>query len=103
MDGFGYSSSSLVPVSTGGNAYSLLLELSAGSSAIIAVNEVITLHMGPNDILLNLSVDFDDSISAGDVETAIEELTHDILTTHPDVKRVFIEAERADVETMGES
>ncbi len=75
----------------------------AGMKAIIAVNEVITLHMGPNDILLNLSVDFDDSISAGDVETAIEELTHDILTTHPDVKRVFIEAERADVETMGES
>ena len=61
--------------------------------AIIAVNEIITLHMGPHDILLNLSVDFEDSVSAGDVEAAIEELTHQVLSAHPDVKRVFIEAE----------
>ena len=65
----------------------------AGMQAIIAVNEVITLHMGPHDILLNLSVDFDDSVPAGDVESTIEKLTHDILAAHPDIKRVFIEAE----------
>ncbi len=75
----------------------------AGMQAIIAVNEVITLHMGPHDILLNLSVDFNDSVSAGDVEATIEELTHEILAAHEYVKRVFIEAERADAETMGES
>lgn len=63
--------------------------------AIVAVNEVLTLHMGPNFILLNVSVDFKDDVPAGDVENAIERLTGEIRGAHEDVKRVFIEAERA--------
>ena len=63
--------------------------------AIVAVNEVLTLHMGPNFILLNVSVDFKDDVPAGDVENAIERLTREIRGAHEDVKRVFIEAERA--------
>ena len=63
--------------------------------AIVAVNEVLTLHMGPNFILLNVSVDFKDDVPAGDVENAIERLTREIRGAHADVKRVFIEAERA--------
>ncbi len=75
----------------------------AAVPAIIAINEIITLHMGPHDILLNLSVDFEDSISAGDVEAAIEELTHRILSAHPDVKRVFIEAEDSNTKSRNRS
>ena len=63
--------------------------------AIVAVNEVLTLHMGPDFILLNVSVDFKDDVPAGDVENAIERLTREIRGAHADVKRVFIEAERA--------
>ena len=61
--------------------------------AIISVNEVLTLHMGPNFILLNVSVDFRDELHAGDVEKAIDRLTREIRAAHPDVKRVFMEAE----------
>ena len=43
--------------------------------AIVAVNEVLTLHMGPNFILLNVSVDFKDDVPAGDVENAIVKLS----------------------------
>ena len=67
--------------------------------AIVAVNEVLTLHMGPNFILLNVSVDFKDDVPAGDVENAIERLTREICAAHADVKRVFIEAERAGSDT----
>ena len=63
--------------------------------SIIAVNEVLTLHMGPHFILLNLSVDFNDEVKAGEVEAAIERLTREIRAEHPDVKRVFVEAERS--------
>jgi len=62
--------------------------------SIIAVNEVITLHMGPHFILLNLSVDFNDEVKAGEIEAGIERLTREIRAEHPDVKRVFVEAER---------
>ena len=57
------------------------------------VNEVLTLHMGPDFILLNLSVDFDDDVSVGQVETAISRLDGEIKQAYPKIKRVFVEAE----------
>ena len=44
-------------------------------------------------VLLNLSVDFKDELDAGDIEKTIEKLTRDIRLAHPDIKRVFVEAE----------
>lgn len=57
------------------------------------INEVLTLHMGPDFILLNLSVDFDNTASAGDVEKAIARLNQDIKQSYLRIKRIFIEAE----------
>ena len=61
--------------------------------AVVAVNEVLTLHMGPRYVLLTISLDFRDELPAGDVEQAIDHLTQDIRAAHSDIKRVFIEAE----------
>jgi len=66
-----------------------------GNSVIDQVNEVLTLHMGPNYILANLSVDFKDSISADEVEGTIAALSQIIKQQYPDVKRIFIEAEKS--------
>ena len=61
--------------------------------AVVAVNEVLTLHMGPHDVLLTISLDFHDDLTAGDMERAIEQLTRDIRSAHDDITRVFVEAE----------
>ena len=61
--------------------------------AVESVNEVLTLHMGPHFVLLNISVDFKDTVLAGQMEEAIDRLTKDIRAEHSDIKRVFIEAE----------
>ncbi len=58
------------------------------------VNEVLTMHMGPDYILANLSVDFKDSLSAGELEDTIANLDIAIKGQHPQVKRIFIEAEK---------
>jgi cation diffusion facilitator family transporter len=60
---------------------------------IIALNELLTMHLGPKDILLNLSVDFDDRVSSRQVEEAISDMERRIKATFPDVSRVFIEAQ----------
>lgn len=65
----------------------------AALAAVDAVNEVLTLHMGPHFVLLNLSVDFRNDLDAGEIERTIELLTRDIRNAHPDIKRVFVEAE----------
>ena len=57
------------------------------------VNEVLTMHMGPDYILVNIAVDFRDDVSAGDIERTIAELDARIRERFPKVKRVFIEAE----------
>ena len=61
--------------------------------SIEQVNEVLTMHMGPDFILVNLSVNFRDSITAGDLETEIATLDRAIKEADPRVKRVFVEAE----------
>jgi len=65
----------------------------ASVPVIQKVNEVLTLHMGPDYILVNISVDFSDSVPAGEVERILHELDLRIKREHPEVKRVFIEPE----------
>ena len=64
------------------------------NSLVDCVNEVLTMHMGPDFILANISVDFRDSCTAGELETAIAEIDQNIKVAHPQIKRVFIEAEK---------
>ena len=58
------------------------------------VNEVLTMHLGPDDVLATLSVDFDDSISADQVENIIAAIDQRIKQRFPSVKRIYIEAEK---------
>ncbi len=62
-------------------------------SSINHVNEILTMHMGPEYILANISVDFRDNIPAGSMEKTIAELDRKIKAKFSEVKRVFIEAE----------
>jgi len=57
------------------------------------VNEVLTMHIGPEYILVNLSVDFIDSASAAEIETTVARIDRMIKNSAPEVKRVFIEGE----------
>ncbi len=63
--------------------------------AVLKVNEVLTLHMGPEFILVTISMDFADHVAAGEVEAAIALLDSAIRREHPLVKRVFVEPEKA--------
>ena len=68
-------------------------EIAKSYPKIKDVNEVLTLHMGPDFILLNLSVDFADTILTGDLEDTISTLDRHIKQVYPKIKRVFVEAE----------
>jgi divalent metal cation (Fe/Co/Zn/Cd) transporter len=78
-----------------------VIEIAKFYPKIQHVNEVLTLHMGPDFILLNLSVDFDDTALAGEVEEAIAKLDSEIKQAYPKIKRIFVEAEARGVKTDG--
>ncbi|HKJ51241.1 MAG TPA: cation diffusion facilitator family transporter [Gammaproteobacteria bacterium] len=56
------------------------------------INEVLTMHMGPDYILATISVDFADHINAHEVETDIASINRAIKQKYPEIKRVFVEA-----------
>jgi len=60
---------------------------------ILRINEILSMHLAPEDVLLNLSLDFADGLTSGQVKDAISEFEARIKTAHPAVKRVFIEAQ----------
>ena len=57
------------------------------------VNEILTMHMGPDFILVNLSLDFTDTTTAKNVEITISEIDKHLKNQFPEIKRIFIEAE----------
>lgn len=57
------------------------------------VNEVLTVHMGPEFILVNVSVDFRDDATASEIEEAVSQLDAKIKNEFENVKRIFIEGE----------
>ncbi|WP_445665013.1 cation diffusion facilitator family transporter [Fodinibius sp. AD559] len=70
-----------------------ITKLANNYNFISGVNEVLTMHMGPNYVLLNLSVNFKDKMNVSNVEENISTLTSRIKKEFPLVKRVFVEAE----------
>src|SRR5210317_2287903 len=60
---------------------------------IVNINELLTMHMGPDFVLVNVSIDFRDDIPASDLEDMIAGMDTQIKERFPTVKRVFVEAE----------
>jgi divalent metal cation (Fe/Co/Zn/Cd) transporter len=63
--------------------------------SIERVNEVLSMHMGPEYVLVTISADFHDDIRAAKLEQTIARIERAIRQRYPEVKRIFIEAEAA--------
>ncbi len=68
-------------------------EIVSSYKEISYIHEVLTMHMGPEYILVTISADFTDAVSSLEVETLISKMDSQIKQTFPEVKKVFIEAE----------
>ena len=76
--------------------------IASEKNGIERVNELLTMHFGPKEVLLTLSVDFDSHLTADQVESTVSELELSIKEEFPEVTRVFIEAQnwRAHLESL---
>lgn len=72
-----------------------IIGLAGRAGFVEAINEVRSMHFGPHDVLVNLSVDARDRLSAGEVEKGVAALEDEIKAAHPEVSRVFIEIQAA--------
>ncbi|WP_280140088.1 cation transporter dimerization domain-containing protein [Aureimonas jatrophae] len=70
--------------------------IAAGGAGVERVNELLTMHFGPRDVLVALSLDFNDRMQAASVEETVTSIERAIKRAHPEVTRVFIEAQSFD-------
>jgi cation diffusion facilitator family transporter len=68
-------------------------QLVEADSAIQKVPKLLTLQFGPNDVLVNMDIQFKPNLSALQMFNAIDRLEQNIRDQHPDAKQIFIEAE----------
>jgi len=57
------------------------------------VGEVLTMHLGPDSILITMNVEFVDQLSTNEIEAAIDQLEAAIRQKVPSAGKIFIEAE----------
>lgn len=62
---------------------------------VVGLNDARTMHFGPNEILVVLSLDFDDALSAAQVENTVARLEHRIRAAYPQAGRIYVEAQSA--------
>ena len=70
--------------------------IATSTAGVERLNELLTMHFGPQDVLVALSLDFRNDLRAGQVETIVTEIEGSIKRAHPEVKRIFIEAQSFD-------
>jgi len=70
-------------------------QLAESFEEVEKVNELLTMHMGPEFILVNISIRFKRGQLIREIETVIHEIDSAIKAEHLFVKRIFVEAEAA--------
>jgi cation diffusion facilitator family transporter len=69
-----------------------LQELVRNDPAVLQVQYPITMYLAPEDVLLNLEIEFKDHLSSDEIETTIERLEQRIQSQWPEIKRIYLEA-----------
>ena len=66
------------------------LRRAATREGIMGIGSIATIHNAPNQIVATMNVDFDNRLSAGDVDRLIEEIEREVIADFPDVRRIYI-------------
>lgn len=67
-----------------------ILRIAAAEPSITRANGVLTMQLAPDQIIAALSLDFEDHLSAGDIEEAVLEIERKVRASHPQVVTLFV-------------
>ncbi len=68
-------------------------EIALADPAVTGLGAVLTMHLGPDDVLLNIEVQFTAGLPAEDIHAAVHRIEERIAGSYPEVSRIFIEVE----------
>jgi divalent metal cation (Fe/Co/Zn/Cd) transporter len=70
-----------------------ILEAAQRVPEVVKIIELLTMHMDPDDILVNMSINLKDELTTDEVERVIDRLKRDIRTQVPQATRIFVECQ----------
>ena len=77
-----------------------LLRLAASQAGVVNANGVMTVQLAPDQVVVNLSLEFADELRAPDIERVVVEIEKRVCDAHPEVVAVFIKPQTP--QTYGE-
>jgi cation diffusion facilitator family transporter len=90
----------LIGESAGGEVVEGIRALIGLNKDVDRVREILTMHMGPEYILVNISLHVSPTVDRAKVHQVFENIDRDIKQHYPKVKRVFIESETVPVPAL---
>jgi cation diffusion facilitator family transporter len=78
-----------------------IARIARAQDGVVGLNEALTMHFGPSDIFVALSLEFEDALPATGVEVAVTQIERRIKASYPAVSRVFVEAQSLDADRRG--
>jgi divalent metal cation (Fe/Co/Zn/Cd) transporter len=71
------------------------MRIAAAEQGVERVNGLLTFHLGPDHVVVTLSLEFADRLTTPEIETIVDKLEQHIRAAHPEVITVFIKPQTA--------
>ena len=72
-----------------------IIEIAAKDKDVQKVNGVLTSQIGPQQVLVNLSIEFEDHLTAPEIENCVERLEIELKKAIPEIVRFFVKPQTA--------
>ena len=72
-----------------------ILAIAAGDAGVRCANGVLTVQMGPNQVVAALSAEFEDALTTPQIEDCINRIEGQAKTAHPEIVSLFIKPQTA--------
>jgi len=83
----------LLGESTGKEIIKAIQEIAAGDPLVQGINRPMTMHLGPDQVLLNMGINFRVGLDANRIAAAIDRIEDKIRARFPKIKVIYLEAE----------
>jgi cation diffusion facilitator family transporter len=74
-----------------------ILAIAAGDEGVCSANGLLTVQMGPNQVVAALSAEFDDDLTTPQIEACINRIERQAKTSHPEIISLFVKPQTASV------
>jgi divalent metal cation (Fe/Co/Zn/Cd) transporter len=72
-----------------------ILAIAAGDAGVRCANGVLTVQMGPNQVVAALSAEFEDALTTPQIEDCINRIEGQAKTAHPEIVSLFVKPQTA--------